>query len=73
MLMRKKLKSQPVSEVFIVEAYSLFTYYEVINLRELLGALFTLTRAQLVEGLTGKICTFLLVDLWLRYYSDMTI
>ena len=26
-----------------------------------------------VEGLTGKICTFLLADLWLRYYHDMTV
>ena len=26
-----------------------------------------------VEGLTGKIGTFLLADLWLRYYYDMTV
>ena len=27
----------------------------------------------LVEGLTGKIGTFLLAGLWLRYYYDMTV
>ena len=27
----------------------------------------------IVEGLTGKIGTFLLADLWLRYHYDMTV
>ena len=29
--------------------------------------------AVIVEGLTGKICTFLLADVWRIYYYDMTI
>ena len=26
-----------------------------------------------VEGLTSKVCTFLLQDLWLKYYYDMIV
>ena len=33
----------------------------------------TKLRQLIVEGLTGKICTFLLADLWLRYYHDMIV
>ena len=32
-----------------------------------------LAKVLIVEGLTGKIGTFLLADLWLRYYYDMTV
>ena len=35
--------------------------------------LYCIETSNIVEGLTGKICTFLLADLWLRYYYGMIV